>query len=295
MTIRRHFVVALVLFALAAPAFASHSWGGYHWARKSNPFTLKVYDNLDPIWEQYLSGAQSDWNQSTVLDLNVIWQSPISSQRRCTSKTGVIEICNDTYGQNGWLGIAGISASGGHITKGYTKLNDTYFAMAQYNTPAYRAFVTCQEIGHDFGLDHQDETFANANLGSCMDYTNDPDGGAGGASSNDPNNMHPNQHDYDQIASIYAHLDSTTTIASGVIAMSASRLLRPPTMEEITSDADDDKGVAVRFDDQGRPNVFVKPIAMNAETGELEVEITHILWLPELPGNSDNAPGRSHD
>ncbi len=32
----------------------------------------------------------------------------------------------------------------------------------------------CQEIGHDFGLDHQDENFNNPNLGTCMDYTNDP-------------------------------------------------------------------------------------------------------------------------
>ena len=62
--------------------------------------------------------------------------------------------------------------------------------MAQYNTPAYRRFVTCQELGHDFGLDHQDEVFDNPNLGSCMDYTNDPDGGAGGASATDPSNEH---------------------------------------------------------------------------------------------------------
>ena len=32
----------------------------------------------------------------------------------------------------------------------------------------------CQVGGHDFGLDHQDEDFINANLNTCMDYTNDP-------------------------------------------------------------------------------------------------------------------------
>ena len=33
--------------AISAPAaFANHSWGGYHWARTANPFTLKLGNNL---------------------------------------------------------------------------------------------------------------------------------------------------------------------------------------------------------------------------------------------------------
>jgi hypothetical protein len=68
----------------------------------------------------------------------------------------------------------------------------------------------CQEVGHTFGLDHQDENFDNANLGTCMDYTSDPDG--------PPSNLHPNQHDYDELAIIYAHLDGTTTVSSSVVA-----------------------------------------------------------------------------
>ncbi|HUO84386.1 MAG TPA: hypothetical protein VM534_04650, partial [Thermoanaerobaculia bacterium] len=161
----------LVLFlVLAAGAYADHSWGSYHWARTSNPFTLKVHDNLTSIWEPYLAEADTDWDKSSVLDLNVLWQSPLSNVKRCTSTTGRIEACNAKYGQTGWLGIAGISISGNHITKAYTKVNDTYFNTSTYNTPAWRRLVMCQEIAHDFGLDHQDEIFNNANLGSCMDY-----------------------------------------------------------------------------------------------------------------------------
>lgn len=70
----------------------------------------------------------------------------------------------------------------------------------------------CQEVGHIFGLDHQNEVFTNRNLGTCMDYTNDPDGGPGGAVSNDPSNEHPNRHDYEQLETIYAHLDFFTTV-----------------------------------------------------------------------------------
>ena len=283
----RSLVIALVLIAVAAfpgVSFASHSWAGYHWARTSNPFTLKTYDNVTSNWETYLSTADSDWDQSTVLDLNVLWQSPLSNVKRCTSATGVIEVCNSKYGQNGWLGIAGISISGTHITKGYTKLNDTYFNMPGYNTPAWRRMVTCQELAHDFGLDHQDETFDNPNLGSCMDYTNDPDGGAGGASANDPSNEHPNSHDFQQIQSIYSHLDSTTTIAAIVDAMTTAAT-RPQTMTEILSNAGQ-WGMPVRFDKQGRPNVFALPVGVNHE-GEVDMEITHVFWAPFDPFEND--------
>ena len=69
--------------------------------------------------------------------------------------------------------------------------------------------VSCQEVGHDFGLDHQDEVFANTNLGTCMDYTNQPGGGTQGGS-----NEHPNTHDYGELSHIYAHNDGSTTIAA---------------------------------------------------------------------------------
>lgn len=290
----RRLLIVLVLVALAAtPVIADHSWGGYHWARTSNPFTLIVNDNLSSSWEPYLTEARNDWNQSTVLDLNVIWQNPLTSVRKCGSVAGQIEICNTTYGQNGWLGIAGISISGSHITKAYTKLNDSYFNMAQYNTPAWKRLVTCQEIGHDFGLDHQDEVQTNANLGSCMDYTNDPDGGAGGGSSNDPSNEHPNAHDFSMIQSIYSHLDSTTTISSILDQVSASAL-RPRTVHEVLADAGQ-WGMPVRFDKQGRPNLFILPVGVNAQ-GEAELELVHVFWtLDAKPGNGGGNGNGHHE
>ncbi len=264
----RRLVLVLVLLSLPVTAFASHSWGGYHWARTSNPFTLKVHDNVNATWDSHLNNAVSDWNKSTVLGL-AIQNSSISSVKRCTSTSGRIEVCNSTYGQTGWLGIAGISASGGHITKAYTKLNDTYFNTPTYNTSAWRQMVTCQEVGHDFGLDHQDEAFDNANLGTCMDYTNNP-----------TTNTAPNQHDYDQIKTIYAHLDNTTTISSVLDVMTAAAS-RPQTMGEILADAGQ-WGTPVRFDRNGRPNMFVLATGVN-HAGEPEFEITHVFWAPENP------------
>ena len=107
--------------------------------------------------------------------------------------------------------MASIWVSGSHITQGTVKVNDTYFNTTKYNTLAWRQFVMCQEVGHNFGLDHQDEIFGNPNLGTCMDYTSDPS-----------TNQHPNQHDYDQLGIIYQHLDALTTSFSKKSPASAS-------------------------------------------------------------------------
>ena len=193
-----------ILVFLPKQVSANHSWENYHWARAANPFTLNLADNLSSSWDTYLATATLDWNQSSVLDLNIIPGS--QNPRRCRPTGGRVEICNYRYGNNGWLGIAQIWASGNHITQGVAKMNDSYFSKAYYNTPAWKRLVMCQEVAHVFGLDHQDENFDNPNLGSCMDYTSDPDG--------PPSNEHPNAHDYEELEAIYAHLDSFTTVAT---------------------------------------------------------------------------------
>jgi len=200
---RRTLVVVLVSFAFAAFAavtYANHSWGGYHWARTSNPFTLKLGDNLSSGWKPYLSTTSSDWSKSTVLDTTVV--AGQATSKRCRSTSGRVEVCNGAYGYNGWLGMAQIWVSGSHITQGTVKVNDSYFALAQYNNWAEKEHVMCQEVGHTLGLDHQDTS--GASLNTCMDYYHN-------TSNSDTTSTSPNQHDYDELATIYAHLDSSTT------------------------------------------------------------------------------------
>lgn len=196
------FVFALLFVSISMPATAGHSWGNYHWARTSNPLALKLGDNVTSQWDAYLSEASADWTKSTVLNTTVVAGST-TNVKKCPASSGRVEVCSSSYGNNGWLGIAGIYVTGGHIYKGYVKLNDFYFNTSTYNKPEWRRLVMCQEIGHEFGLNHQDENFSNPNLGTCMDYTNTPLG--------PPSNEHPNNHDYDQLQSIYSHLDSTDT------------------------------------------------------------------------------------
>lgn len=194
-------ILSLAVFGVV---YASHSWGAYHWARSTNPFTLKAVDSVTSAWDSYLDTANVDWSVSNMLDLTKEAGSTGSTdRRRCKPVAGKIRACNYTYGNNGWLGLAQIWVSGNHITQGVTKVNDTYFNTTTYNTPAWRSLVMCQEVGHTFGLDHQDENFSNPNLGTCMDYTSNPAG--------PPGNEHPNLHDYDQLETIYAHLESSTS------------------------------------------------------------------------------------
>lgn len=201
----RFLLLVLVLALTAFPtvsASANHSWGGYHWARTSNPFTVKLGDNVSSQWDSILGTTSSDWSKSTVLDTRVV-AGHDAGKKRCPATNGMVEVCNSTYGNNGWLGVASIWASGSHITQGTVKLNDTYFNTSTYNTTAWRNLVSCQEVGHTFGLDHQDENFSNANLSTCMDYTNNPG-----------TNQHPNQGDYDQLLCIYDPASSGKTLST---------------------------------------------------------------------------------
>jgi hypothetical protein len=203
--------VLLALVAFSSDAQANHSWGNYHWARTNNNlFNLPMGDNVTLAWDSYLGTTATDWSASSVLDTTIV--AGKTSRSNCRPTSGRVEVCNYRYGSNGWLGVAQIWVNGSHIVQGTTKVNDTYFKTAKYNTPAWRNLVMCQEVGHTFGLDHQDEIFNNTNLGTCMDYTNDPSGLAG--TNGTLSNEHPNAHDYDQLATIYTHLDTKTTVGS---------------------------------------------------------------------------------
>jgi len=194
-------------FIVAGTALANNAWGNYHWARTSNPFTLKLGDNVSTAWDSYLATASNDWTQSSVLNTTVVPGQAINGAI-CAPSAGRVEVCNAKYGPTGWVGIAQIwTDNNSHIVQARAAMNDYYLSKKPYNTPAWKRYVMCQEVGHALGLDHQNETSNNANLGSCMDYTNDPDGGAGGASASDPSNEHPNAHDYAQLEAIYADLD----------------------------------------------------------------------------------------
>jgi hypothetical protein len=148
--------------------------------------------------------------------------------------------------------------NGVHITQGTAKMNDTYFTTSAYNTPAWRRLVMCQEIAHDFGLDHQDENFSNPNLGTCMDYTNDPAG--------PPSNEHPNAHDFEQLGLIYAHLDSFTSAFLQKLSGQARAVGNTELVEAR------EWGKELRRDSRGRPSLYERDL------GRGEKVYTFVVW-----------------
>src|SRR5687768_11558516 len=238
-TFRLMFMLVLIFALTAFPASvsANHAWGNYHWARTSNPFTIKVIDSMSASWDDNLNVAISDWNASSVM--NVVKEAGDDSsnvRKRCRPVSGKVRSCNANYGNNGWLGLAQIWISGNHITQGIAKMNDTYLATSSY-TETNRQHVICQEIGHDWGLDHQDES--GADLNTCMDYADALD------------NAHPNSHDYQQLQTIYAHLDSFNSFNAPAAAM-------PPGFANADVHAQENWGTKVRESADGRAALYVR-------------------------------------
>lgn len=279
--IRVALISGAALIALT-PAVANHSWGGYHWAGNGQNLAIKVNTATSSQWNSSVGTAISDWDQSTELTLTRATSS--AGTKKCNPIAGQILVCNDSYGQRGWLGIASIWLTSGHISQATTKLNDSYFNQAFYNTAGWRALVACQEIGHDFGLDHQDEGFNNVNLGTCMDYTNAPDGGAVGGFNYGPANRRPNAHDYSMLNTVYNHNDGSTTAAASTNfgIRQVGKAAPPPLSSEGSGDSPAEWGRAIHKDGKGRPDVFVKDLGGGHKV------VTHVFWaIGEGPRSSD--------
>jgi hypothetical protein len=271
----------VAMFASAAilaltPASALNSWNGYHWAGDGSNVTIKVNTAITSQWDASVGGSISDWNASNELTLNA--QTVSVSAKRCNPIAGQILVCNYTYGRRGWLGIATIWLQSGtkHITQATTKLNDSYHNSPPYNTDPWRELVACQEIGHDFGLDHQDETFNNVNLGTCMDYTNAPAGGVYNGFNYGPANEHPNKDDYDTLTAVYNHDDGYTTATAstnfGLRQVGRAVPQTPPS--EGIGDSPAEWGRAIHSDALGRPDVFLKDFGGGVRA------LTHVFWAP---------------
>jgi len=247
-------VFGIAAGVLASPSLAVHSWSNYHWKRTTTQISPPVGDNVTSVWQSYYEMAVADWNKSTVIE------SPLAAgqttPKRCNPVDGTIQVCNEAYGRNGWLGLASIWLSDGHIIKGTTKVNDSYYTTgSKYDTYSWRAAVMCQEIGHDYGLGHQDENQNDDLTNSCMEYTNDPTG-----------NEHPDQHDYDQLLLIYNHTESSSTTAS-------------KTASSGSGNTPAEWGRAIDHDAHGRPHMFMRP------TSDGQVMITHVYWVPKEGGH----------
>lgn len=249
---------AVMAIGLAtAPVFAHHQWGTYAWvADGTNPITPALVDNTSSRWNGHVARANGDWNASPFIQSGIEYGNNSS----CTMVTGTIQVCNADYGANGWLGLATISLSNGKIVAGSTKLNDNYFNRDAYNNDTWRQLVTCQEIGHDYGLGHQDEDFSTDLTTSCMEYTNKPEGNEG-----------PDFHDYEELARMYG---TATTDGGGT---------KPPKGGGKGRNRVALPSVGNTPASWGRPTAFLpngKPFRFERIIGNYKF-VTHVTWVPD--------------
>ena len=272
-SLRALVTASLVAVVFATALSASHSWGGYHWARTTPQFTLKLGDNLTTSsWRGHLAQTSSDWNSGNSAVLTAIIAG--QSSKRCSMVAGTTQVCNGTYGRNGWLGLASINITGGtHITQGSAKLNDTYFDTSTYNNPNEREHVMCQEVAHTFGLDHQSTDGTSQN--SCMDYFSNTGANAGSTLS-----TKPNAHDFAQLNIIYQHLDSTTTVASLASAAASA--------SEVDDDDPNSWGQLMSQSANGRSSKYER---VNRDGS---VTATHVYWTLEAAAACPSCDHRSN-
>ncbi len=259
----RALFVLVAVFALVVPtaAFANHSWGNYHWYKTGSSVSLVLGDNVSGTWDSHLRTAESDWDQSQVLTLSV--GAGGARPKNCRPTSGRVEVCNARYGTNGWLGLAQIWLSGGHISQGVAKMNDSYF-MYQ----SEQLHVMCQEVGHTFGLGHTSEDGSSQN--TCMDYYQNK-------SDNDMTSTSPNAHDYSQLDSIYSHSHATNVRTTSVAML-------PPALGMIDFAGPEQWGEEIYRSADGRSRVYRLDFGTNHEGDQIEL-LTHTYMA-----GSDNEP-----
>ena len=136
-----------VLFAASFTAgllVASNQWSCFHWEVSTLSYTISVPPGGDATqtaaWSTVLADEIEDWDTGTCITFN--------------SGGSNIKATADFFGENGWLGLATIHINGCTIQSATADMNRSYLDGATY-TEAFDRHVTCQEVGHDFGLDHR--------------------------------------------------------------------------------------------------------------------------------------------
>jgi hypothetical protein len=155
---------------------------------------LSILNALDDTWQQEFEEALSDWQQSPALTLDL---QRVEVDHNCNRMDGVMVVCNANFGETGWVGINENEIAGDRIMSSVAKMNEYYLRNAEYE---HRRYTMCHEVGHGFGLPHTDENPYNANLGNCLDYTDDP-----------AENLHPGDVNFKKIIGMYLSGSRRTT------------------------------------------------------------------------------------
>lgn len=131
---------------------------------------LDVINALDDWWDPYFFRAITEWDSGDP-DALSLTTDKLTTDPDCEPVTGKLKVCNGDYGDTRWRGINQILVSNNNIVASAARMNDFFLLEA---SDAQRQYTMCHEVGHGFGLPHDDEDFFNADRHNCMDYTSRP-------------------------------------------------------------------------------------------------------------------------
>lgn len=141
------------------------------WNVDSGGLNLKVLNSVEDWWQPYLARAMKEWENGDPDALTLTIQKKGAPDFQCDPVKGRLKVCNGDYGDTRWRGINQILVSNNYIVASAARMNDYFLKEA---SDEQRQYTMCHELGHGFGLPHDDEDFFNADRNNCMDYTSNP-------------------------------------------------------------------------------------------------------------------------
>eukprot|EP00934_Nitzschia_sp_Nitz4_P004096 Nitzschia sp. Nitz4//scaffold2_size372955//253667//255113//NITZ4_000448-RA/size372955-processed-gene-0.439-mRNA-1//1//CDS//3329546853//4086//frame0 len=156
---------------------------------ESDGLELEILNALGDSWQIYFSLAIADWDYGYP-DAVTLTATTVSEEVDCSSVTGKVKVCAGDYGETSWRGLCDLLYDGsGFIISTTARMNEYYLEFAEDDAKQY---TMCHELGHSLGLAHTDENFYNADLGNCLDYT-----------ENFAVNKHPDESNYETLLEYY--------------------------------------------------------------------------------------------
>mmetsp|Transcript_15024 Transcript_15024/g.32740 ORF Transcript_15024/g.32740 Transcript_15024/m.32740 type:complete len:694 (-) Transcript_15024:169-2250(-) len=142
------------------------------WSNSGNGIALTVLNCLETKWYQYFYDAVDDWDDGYPDTLTLTTEFR-DYEYDCNTESYKVKVCNGNYGNTRWKGINEVILDHTDtIIASSARMNEFY--MPERDDSQWQ-YTMCHELGHAWGLPHTDESFTNADLGDCMDYTNNPE------------------------------------------------------------------------------------------------------------------------
>ena len=188
------------------PYLSNNSTHNWDTGLSNSGLSLTILNALDQRWYPYFIKAVTQWDNGNP-DCLTLSTKNVSVDHSCSRVDGVLKVCNNNFGQTGWLGINEIvtTTATNLVVSSVAKMNEYYLQNADLYQKQY---TMCHEMGHGFGLPHTDENFYNKDLGNCLDYTIHP-----------WVNMQPAKMNFNRLKTMYGVVPGT----SGSSSSSSSR------------------------------------------------------------------------